>query len=475
MSSELSEKVRADFENLIAESMFQSHIPGLSIALVKNSKIIFARGYGTRNLEANIPSTPDTLYGIGSITKPFTALAVMQLVQLGKIDLQDPVNTILPVNFKYRDSITIHHLLSHSSGIPDLGLATTVLGRLNRHVETWVPMGDIDDLFLRLNGASDEATEPSKRFFYLNEGYAFLGEIVERVSKMKYEEYIRTRILKPLKMNRSTFLKEEFLKDPDVMTPYIIENKNGSVKTTAATHPFHKLVYALGGLLSSVNELSNFLIANMFNGVFQGTEILNPNLLEEMQKIHIEEPEGVQFYGDFGREGYGYGWMISEDFLGHKLVGHDGDTGVSTAQLLFVPELKIGVVVATNRGYSAYPPVSPTPVLLSALVYLMGKDPTKEIPYFEIEKKFRKLTGEYENYKGIAKLSVIQKGGMLYLKYEDETVPLIPENNQIKNLRFYTIPIPGGKFPVEFEVYPSGEIDLFIERNRFHKITNKCH
>jgi len=473
MSSESSSEFQ-QFENMIAGKMAEAHIPGLSVALVKNDQIIYARGFGARNLENNIPATPNTLYGVGSVTKSLTALAIMQLVEAGKIDLQDAVSKFLPINLGNKETITIHHLLSHSSGIPDLGTAHTLLGRLNgEEIETWIPMGNFDDLFLHVNSASKElAAEPGKRFFYLNEGYALLGEIIERVSRMKYDEYIKERILKPLKMDRSTFLKEDFLRDPDAMTPYILKGKDETIKAVATRHPFHRLVYALGGLLSSVIELSNYLVANMYDGVFQGTRVLDGCLLEEMHKIHVEKPTGVRFYGDFGREGYGYGWTILEDFLGHKLVGHDGDTGVSSAHLSFVPELKIGVVAAANRGSSTYPPVCPEPVLLGALALLMGKDPMKEIPFFEIENRFKMLTGVYEKYKGIDRLSVVQKGGMLYLdsKETDMIVPLVPENDKVENCKFYTIPVPGGKFPVEFEVSSSGEIDLYIERNRFHKI-----
>lgn len=461
------------FENMIAEKMAEAHIPGLSVALIKNDQIVYARGFGARNLENNTPATPNTLYGVGSITKSLTALAIMQLVEAGKIDLQDAVSKFLPISLGNKEVITIHHLLSHSSGIPDLGIATTVFGRLEGDSETWIPMGNFDDLFLHVNGASKElAAEPGKRFFYLNEGYALLGEIIERVSKMKYDEYIKERILKPLEMDRSTFLKEDFLRDPDVMTPYILKSKDETIKAVATGHPFHRLVYALGGLLSSVIELSNYLVANMYDGVFQSVRILDGCLLEEMHKIHVEKPRGLRYYGDFGREGYGYGWMISENFLGHKLVDHGGDTGVSSAQFSFVPELKIGVVAAANRGASTYPPVCPEPVLLGALALLMGKDPMKEIPFFEIENRLKMLVGEYEKYKGTGRLTIVQKEGLLYLdsKETDIIVPLIPENDKVEDYKFYTIPVPGGKFPVEFEVSSSGEIDLYIERNRFHKI-----
>ena len=117
-SSEFVEKL----EEFVAEAMLQGHVPGLSLAVVKDRQVVYARGFGARRLKDNSPATPETLYGIGSCTKSFTALAIMQLVQGGRLDLKDPVKKHLP-EFKVgkeENPITIHSLLTHSSGIPPL-------------------------------------------------------------------------------------------------------------------------------------------------------------------------------------------------------------------------------------------------------------------------------------------------------------------------------------------------------------------
>lgn len=472
MSSELPEDFKEKFENQIATAMAQAHVPGLSVALVKDDRVIYARGFGARNLKDNLPATPQTLYGVGSTTKSFTALAIMQLVEQGKLNVKDPVKKHIP-RFKIGNEeppITVHNLLSHSSGIPNLGVAEILISRATGMEEKYIPISSLDDFLLHISCAKAEvAAEPSKRFFYFNSGYTLLGEIVERVSKMKYEDYIKEKILKPLTMNRSTFLKEDFDKDSDVMTPYFVQTKEGTVTVTATRTPFHKFVYAPGGLLSSVMELTNYLVANMKGGVFQDTRILDASLLEEMHKIQVETEMWLSsMYGDYGREGYGYGWIIAEDFLGHKLVTHGGSTGVSSAHFSFVPDLKIGVIEAANAGGG------PDPVLLGALAFLMGKDPEKEIPFFEIEKKLGMLAGVYETYKGIHRISIVRKGPMLYLESKEKlmemSVPLIPETQKIENFKFYIFSAPSRKMPVEFVVDSSGKIDLYIERNRLHKI-----
>jgi len=393
----------------------------------------------------------------------------MQLAEQGKLNVQDPVGKYLPFKPGSKENpIRIHHLLSMSSGIPNLGLAEVLLGRAFGIEEKWVPASSFDDLMLHVNGAQQEiAAQPGIRYFYFNTGFTLLGEIVARVSKMPYEQYIGEKILKPLKMSRSTFLEEEFEKEPDVMTAYRTQEEAGEEKVVASRHPFDRFIYAPGGLLSSAQELANYLLANINGGVFEGTRILGASLTEEVHKVQLEVEAFRDTFGNYGKMGYGYGWLVAEDFLGHKIVMHGGSTGVSSAQLMFIPDLKIGIAAAANIGQT------PMPVLIGALATLIGKDPEKEIPDFEIERKLAVLVGEYETYKGINKVSVKKKGSLLYVDSEmwgtKTSYPLIPETDKIEDYKFYTIPGPGKKAPVEFVVDSSGKIDLYMERNRFHK------
>ena len=456
------------FESLIADAMMRDHVPGLSLAIVKDGKVIYARGFGARRFKDNAPATPNTLYGIGSCTKSFTAMAIMQLAEQGKLDVHDPVKKLLP-EFKVgknENPIQIHHLLTHSSGIPDLGGADVEIIRHLGIDEKWIPFSSFEDLVLHVNGAKGEvAAEPGKRFFYLNEGYELLGMIIERISQTTYENYVKDRILKPLRMERSTFLKDDYEKDPDVMTPYFMDKKDGSVVATPTVLPIDMLSYADGGLMSSVMELSNYVSANMNHGIFENEKLLDSAFFEEMHKPHVQ----TNFPSFFGRMWYGYGWHVEDDFFGHKLVGHSGSTGVSSANITFMQDMNIGVVYACNVGEYGSLALIPYVILAS----LIGKDPLKEIPVFEFEKKMSMLTGEYAGYKGIMKVSVVRKGGLLFIevkeKLGEESIPLIPESDKLETLRFYS-PMAGTRTPVEFVVDDSGKIDLYVERYRFHKI-----
>jgi len=470
LTSEAQEEMIDKLENMIATTMAQMKIPGLSLALIKDDQVIYARGFGARNLKENIPSTPNTLYGVGSVTKSFTALGIMQLAEKGKLDLQDPVSKYVPFKLGLEGHpIKIHHLLSHSSGLPAVGASTLPLRFGMEH--SWIPMSSWEDFYLHVNGAQEEiAAEPGKRFFYNNSCYTILGKIIEELSGMKYEEYVKEMILKPLKMDRSTFVKEEFEKEEDIMSSYLIRPKEGKVSVEDTDFPFYRFVYAPGGLMSSVMELSNYLIANMNGGVFEGTKILDSSMMEEMHKIQIETDIFKDIYGmkDGGRSGYGYGWIIDEDFHGHKLVSHGGNIGVASAHLAFIPDLKIGIAAAENAGQG------PVPIFTGALIAMMGKDPEKEIPLFEVRKRLGKLTGKYATYKNISKGSVVEKNGLLYLESKEGDVetsyPLIPETPTMENYRFHVVPLPGGRIPVEFTVDESGKVDMYLERNRYHRI-----
>ncbi len=463
-------------ESSIASIMKESKIPGMSLAVLSGEDILYAKGFGARNLEMNIPATPNTLYGFGSCTKSYTALAVMQLYEQGKLDLYDPVKKYF--NFKLgkkRNPITIHHLLTHSSGIPNLGTAEILLGRNAGYNEYHIPLSSWDDYLTFINDAKQEvAAEPGQRFAYSNESYTMLGVVIEKVSNMKYEDYVRENILNPLNMKRSCFLRDEFEKDSDIMTAYFPKFENGNIiQIEPASHPFDKYIFAPGGLLSSAIEQINYIKMNINQGTFEGTTILNKDLIQKMHTNYIETDIIRDAIGEFEKVGYGYGWIIIEDFFEHTTIFHVGGTNVSTSFIGFIPEKKLGIACACNSG-GGNSLISAIPLL--TMVFLLGKNPLKDIKFIEIEQKLSLLQGFYETYKGINKLSVIKRGAVVYLEPEEGptpfnngmSAPLIPES--LDEFKFYFLSGLGGRTNVEFDVESAGKIDLYIERNRFHKI-----
>ena len=452
-----------DFEQRITTLMQQMKIPGLSIAVTKEQEIIYAKGFGCRNLERNLPATTETSYGIGSCAKAVTCFAIMILHEQGKLSIDDPISKHIPVKLGSEENpIRIRHLMSHSSGIPNLGFAEILIFRLAApQEEKFVPFASKNDFYLHINGAQSEIVDiPEKRYFYFNGGFAMLGEIIEAVTKMEYEDFIKEEIFKPLKMKNATFIREEFEKIEDRMTPYFVQ-KGKPIKTD---HTFDPYIYPGGGLICSVKEFSNFLIMLNNKGTFEEKQLVKPESIEQMFSMSIERPGG--FYGETG---YGFGIVIHNNFLGTKLCAHGGSTGLSSANFALIPELKIGVVTEANVGFHMGGSICQT-----ILAMLMEKNPEKEIPIYQIQKKIESFTGKYETYKGINKLSVVQREGMLFAESEvlgmKRSVPLIPLDDKLESNEFYTYSL-GNKTPVTFEIKEDGKIELFIERNYYHKVS----
>lgn len=443
----LTDKKRERLEDFISEQIAENNIPGMSVAIVEGNHIKYAKGFGARDLKDNLPATKDTLYGVASITKSFTASAVMKLVEEGKLDINVSISEYLPV--KWGDEVTIHNLLTHSSGMPSLGVSEALIDRIIGMDERGISLSSLDDFYIHLNSAEAEiADDPGKRFFYFNSGYALLGQIIKEVTGMKYPEFVKENILRPLDMKKSRF---EYDDEGDIMTPYFIEDD----QPKETPYPLREIGHPGGGLLSSVSELANYLIMNMNEGEFDGKQILEPSSLDKIHSRHIKREVGD----------YGYGWGIDE-LLGEELIGHSGSIAVSGGYIGFTE--KYGVAVASN----SIPSVSLAEVGKWILALMMDKNPD-ENTYFKRKERIERVTGEYESYRGIKKAAVEKDSGLLKLTFkerlEKETVMLIPKSKDIDNYKFYYIGADGEKYDVEFEVEEPCDIDLYIGRWRLHK------
>lgn len=460
----LSDQIE-NFELRIPQLLQKSQIPGLTVSIIKDTQIIYSNGFGARDLKEKLPATPDTLFGIGSVTKSFTCLAIMQLAEAGKLNIEDPVSTYLHFNLGNTEKpITIRHLMSHTSGIPNLGSAETVIVRECLGAETFIPMTSSEDILRFFNGAKEEILfEPSEHFFYFNGGYALLALIIEKLSGMDFEDYIKENILSPLEMTNSTLKEEEFIQNANKATAYLLKPQ-GKIEPTK--HMFDKAAKGAGGIFSSVVELGNYLRMIMNGGTYKDKKLLTEESLSEMYAIQKGTEAGHGMFGDFG---YGYGWRITVDFFGQKLIDHGGSTIVSGAYIGFLPELKLGIAITANNGNA--------PLRIfghSILAMVLGKDPEAEIPFLRVQKKFEKLSGQYTSYSKIYNPKITLREGMLFyeLKFEghfDLMTPLIPKNRTVDNNEFYFFNM-GMIEPVKFLIRETGDIDLLIERNLFHKV-----
>lgn len=468
--SEAAAQVRDWLETNVPVYMSEHHVPGFSIAVVQDGETIYAEGFGSRDPQRNLPATPDTLYGIGSLTKSFVAIGIMQLAEDGKIRLDDPVGKHIP--FELGDAerpITIHHLLTHSLGIPSLATSTVALHRgLGR--DTGVPFGSAQDFYRFVNGAEGErVAAPGERFFYHNGAFRMLAHIIQVKSEVPFHRYLKQNVMNPLGMHRSTMNVADFQSDPDHI---VLHRKTSDGDNEPAPFPYpnpednpdFSFISGAGGIVSSVAEMTRYLQAHMDMGRYRRGRLAGENSFNRMHRLHIALPDG-----HYGRQGYGYGLRITPEFVGHKLIGHGGSIIVSTASMKFIPELKAGVVMMGNSSGMPYSIIGE-----SVLAIIAGKEPAEVIPALQIESRMKELEGEYEVYRGLERLSVVSRGGLLYLETRDpfdgevSLTPLIPDDPTLETATF-TIIRSGLKSPVEFRREEDGSINLFVGRYCYHK------
>lgn len=442
-------------ESFIFEKISETRLPAVSAAVIQGQEVPWSRGFGFRSLEHGLPATPRTLYGIGSVTKSFTALAILQLAEQGRLSVDDPLDRFIPFTLRPAgEPVRLWHLMTHTSGLPALAYAERVISGVTGASEDWLPIASYQDMLTFLNGAQDWAlSRPGERWFYLNEGYVLLGYVIEQVTGMPYTEYVRQHILLPLGMARSFFARADVEADPDAATPYVVADDGRRIPSTYA----YGTITPDGGLISNVLDLANYVRMFLGWGEFQGARIISRPSLEAMQTPRIPTPEQE---GPFGQHGYAYGLRITPAFLGHRLVAHGGSVGTATAYLAFIPEREVGIVLLANG--SGYPL---SQLGQYGLALLLGQDPDA-LPFARQEALLRRLEGVYETYRGTMRMQVRRSGDFLTLeerdRYNTVTVILVPESLQDQRCAFYTRS-GGHKIPVEFRLEP-GRVSLLYER-----------
>ncbi len=395
-------------EEFVRERMRRTRLPGVSLALVRGDEVLYARGFGFRDLERRLPATPSTAYGIGSITKSFTALAILQLCEEGKLSLDDPVEKFLPLKLRpFGEPIRIWHLLTHTSGIPALGYAEAELRWEQGTGGKPLALATVEDFVAWLNGAEDWVeARPGERWFYLNEGYILLGGLIEKLSGLSYAEYVRRRILEPLEMEDTGFLGEEF---SELATPYVVPAEGQPRPGKIRPIP----IGSDGALVSTVLDLAKYL------GMWlrQGAPLVRPESYEELVRPRVPMPTEPRFPELIAQASYALGLSVQK-FLGRTLIGHGGSVYVYTAHIGFIPEEKVGVAVLANG--SGYPMAQ---FAQAALAFLLG-EPWEKLPFLRLEGLAEKIFGVYATYRETMRVFVRQRGGAVELCVDDREAPM---------------------------------------------------
>ncbi len=342
-----------DLEHLIGEAMAEWQIPGLAIALVHGSDAVEMKGYGRRDVEADLPVTTDTQFRLCSITKSFTAAGLGTLVNEGRLKWSSHVRDFLP-EFRLHeriadDEVKIRDLLSHHSGVPP-------------HEWVWMP----GDLSREQMLASLRYLEPScglrECFQYLNLGYLALGLVAERIGGQSWEDFTRERVLAPLGIRKFSFSRDYLEQEGDAARPYAMI---GSQCQRARMWPIRDT--PAGGLNTSIAGLARWVQCLLGGGCCDDVRVLSNDVVQAMQAPRVYA--GPAKAPNVGHLHYGFG-LASHSYRGEWVVGHSGDWIGWGALMMMLPERGLGVAVLTNRDPSPGPEV----VAYAALDLMCGRD-----------------------------------------------------------------------------------------------------
>ncbi|MGD1947825.1 MAG: serine hydrolase domain-containing protein [Croceivirga sp.] len=311
------------------KSLDSLHIPGATITLVHGDSIIHCKGYGLADIEKKIPVSDSTLFGVASISKTFVGVSIMKLYEQGKLSLDKDINnylTSIKVDYDYGRPITICNLLTHTAGIDESNLANRV-----KTEKEFVPLAQ----FLR-DRLPPQISLSGEVLSYSNYGYALLGLIIEDISGLTFDEYVRQNILRPLEMNRSSF-KRQSIYQKDYAKSYTLKDD-----VLFAYSKGFPLQYPAVSLDASSSAMSNYISMLLKNGKYEGKIILDSVTVSKMFTSAFKHYEKAQ-------NGWMYGFY--EDYWkGLRIVQHDGDIDGFASTLVLIPEKELGMFIAINAS-----------------------------------------------------------------------------------------------------------------------------
>ncbi|GER91778.1 hypothetical protein KDW_59400 [Dictyobacter vulcani] len=366
------------------------HEPGMAVALVKDGQILYRQGHGLANLEWEQAVTPQTVFGLGSVTKPFTATLIMLLEQQGKLRLDAPIQTYLPDYPRYEYEVTLTHLLTHTSGIPNF-VTQPGFWEHGAHLQSVAEIvASFQDLPLEF--------EPGTRYSYCNSGYVLLGCIIEKILDLDYGQALQSMIFEPLEMTHSSYLQRE-----DII-PYRAggyernahEYQNAPYIATAAH-------YAAGGIGSSLDDLL------LWQQALRAGRLLDHQLQARMYTPLT--------FNNGERENYGLGWGIGS-YRGHAYRSHAGGVPGYSSFICYFPQDDLSIILLSNRGGFNCAEVARQ---LTNLV--LDLPPLARTTVELSPERFKTMAGTYSGMFGT--LDIQQQGQQLYLQ-QSTLRPLIP-------------------------------------------------
>ncbi|MFZ4773291.1 MAG: serine hydrolase domain-containing protein [Chlamydiia bacterium] len=430
-------------DGLIPLQLEQAHVAGAVVSVVKDGKLLFAKGYGYADVEKKIEINPETtLFRIASITKLFTWTAVMQQVELGKIDLDRDVNDYLDFSIPatFEKPITMRDIMTHRTGfeetIKEIGVRSSDdLKSLKSYLKTFMPK--------RIYPAG---TIPA----YSNYATGLAGYIVERVSGQKLEDYVEEHILKPLEMKNSSF--QQLCVDS--------LEKSQSKGYTISPNELKTFTYiqppAAGAIQSSAIDMTHFMIMQLQNGRYKNAEILNTKTAEEMHARQAGWPEGMNAMC------LGFYELLEN---GHKVIAHGGDLPGFHSQLFLVLDANVGVFISYNSDGN--PTMDMREYLLDAFMdRYFPKIPSRLAKWEGATTDLAKIAGTYQvsrrSETNLLALGTLLGEAVVKVDLEERTI-YTEKEHQFKEIGPMLFQEVNGKRKTAFVKNPSGGYTMYID------------
>ncbi len=405
-TGKLSAENRSKIESAVSKFMKASKAPGMSAAVVKNGELVWSGGFGVADLESSVPATSQTLYRIGSISKPITATTAMVLWERGKLDLDSPVQKYCPQFPKKEWPITTRELLGHLGGIRYYNVPETPYSKSESDPE----VGNVHHFDDGIEGglkffANDPLqAQPGTHFNYSTQGYTLAGCAIEGASGKKYADAVRENVLIPAGMLQT--LPDDRLAIIPLRTRFYSKDKSGAVVNAEFLDSSYKVPG--GGWLSSAPDMARFEVA-----------ILNNQLVKSATR---DTMWNAQMPSDgLGRMAYGLGWQLGAT-NGAKDVGHGGSQQGASAMMLIAPDARAGVVVLVNSdaaGASA--------LATELLEIVLGVPPRVRTEITVDPKLYDNYIGGYEATSVV--MTVTRADDGLFVQFPgQQKIQIFPEN-----------------------------------------------
>lgn len=416
------------FEAEVDRLMKKYHIQGSIVALQKDDEIVYEKAFGYRDVEKEEEATIETVFGIASLTKSFTCVGIMQLVEQGKIDLQAPIIDYIP-SFTIADKdqlpkITVHHFMTHSSSLPPLPSLDYSMERewneagmvdYKESYEGAVPVQTYDELLRFIDQANVKLLgEVGSIFSYSNDAYGLLGLVIENVTGIPYEQYLEEYVFKPCDLHLTHFHIEEYGDDAELTTCYEKHESTDKVTVYRVQDWWDAPpMRATGFLKSTAADLLQYSKLFIYQGVVDGVRILSEDSVKQMTSPHMKMDPLYD---------YGYGFGMPRQYFGKKLLEHGGSLQSVSAKFGIIPEDNLSVIVLANTsGFAA------TRVMYGLLNTYYGRD-LDDYPFdldaYDLSDDVKeRYLGHYASGEGMDVKFVKENDGIQFY-YKDEPYPV---------------------------------------------------